>query len=369
MWRFLFVLFSWTCSIANGQDLTQEAYAERDPLFEIGAYLDVFHGYDFNKPPTSQRLYFLTQHNRHNETNLNHGILSLHVTDEKYRARLALHSGTYVNDNYAAEPEILRNVYHANVGVSLNSENTLWLDAGIFGGSWIGFQHTQIINNDVLGHNIISETTPYYMAGIMASYEHGDNWTFGVLLNNGWQRIKRVDGSSFPNLGTQVTYGNDVVEVNWSTFIGTDDPDITRRMRYFNHFYGTWQINDKWRTKLGFDIGLQQTSKGSSTLNQWWGMSAVAQYQINTKWAAAGRYEFYSDPNEVIVTSPNTTVGFETSGISVNADYWLRQHLLTRVELRQFFSNDAIFPKENTLTSNSWSIMAAIVLELWKEVK
>ena len=46
------------------------------PTLKIGAYLDLFYGYDFNKPTTEERLPYLYQHNRHASFNLNHGVLS-----------------------------------------------------------------------------------------------------------------------------------------------------------------------------------------------------------------------------------------------------------------------------------------------------
>ena len=356
-------------AFCQGADAELDEPADSQPAISIGAYLDIFYGYDFNKPATEQRLPYLFQHNRHNEFNLNHGILSLNVDQDKYRVNLAFQGGTYVNDNYAAEPEVFRNIDDANIGLALNAANSLWLDVGIFGGSWIGFQDTRIIHNDVLGHNLVSENTPYYMAGARASYAPDERWSLALLVVNGWQRIRRVSGNSLPGFGTQVTYSSsERLQVNWSTYIGTDDPDATRRMRYFNNLYAILQFNDRWSAKLGFDFGFQQDSKGSSNYQSWMGLVAMGRYKISDAWAVAARYEYFSDPNEVITPSLSPSAGYETGGFSGNVDYRMWEKILARLEVRHFSSNDAIYPKGMNLTSGNLFVVAAIVFELEKEL-
>ena len=59
---------------------------------------------------------FLYNHNRHNEFNVNLGLLRLAVAHAKYRANVALQTGTYANDNYAAEPGLLKAIFEAKCG-------------------------------------------------------------------------------------------------------------------------------------------------------------------------------------------------------------------------------------------------------------
>ena len=64
--------------------------------------------------------------------NLNIGFIKLEASHSKYRSKLALQAGTYVNENYTAEPQTYKCLFEENVGISLNKKNNLWLDAGIF---------------------------------------------------------------------------------------------------------------------------------------------------------------------------------------------------------------------------------------------
>ncbi len=250
--------------------LNQFATAQEDnpwqqkPDLSFGGFMDIFYVYDFNEPQGTQRQPFLYNHNRHNEFNLNLGLLKFGLEQAKYRANFALQIGTYVNDNMAQEPGVLKNIFEANIGISLNKKNNIWLDAGILP-SHIGFESAVSMSNLTLTRSILAENSPYFETGAKLTFNPNDKWEIAGLILNGWQRIQRLEGNSLPSFGTQVTYSpSESLTLNWSTFIGTDDPDETRRMRYFNNFYGQFRVSEKFEFIAGFDIGAQQESKGSS---------------------------------------------------------------------------------------------------------
>ncbi|MGE0568812.1 MAG: outer membrane beta-barrel protein [Bacteroidia bacterium] len=116
------------------------------PKVNLCGFVDVFYVYDFSQPPGASRQPFLFNHNRHNEFNLNLGFIKISTQHQKYRANIALQCGTYANDNYTSEPGLLKNIFEANAGISLNKKNNLWLDAGIFA-SHIGFESTISLEN------------------------------------------------------------------------------------------------------------------------------------------------------------------------------------------------------------------------------
>jgi len=228
-------------------------------------YLDVFYVYDFNKPVTVQRQPFFFNHNRHNEFNINQGLIGFGVDHTKYRFNLGIQAGTYANDNYSSEPGVLKNLYEAYIGVSLNKKNNLWLDAGVFS-SFLGFESALSIDNPTLTRSISAESSPFFLTGAKVTYQLNEKWEFAGSILNGWQRIQRVQGNSLPSFGTQVYFkANEKYAFNWSTFIGTDAPDAIRRMRYFNNFYGMLQFTNVVGLIAGFDIGAQQQENGSSS--------------------------------------------------------------------------------------------------------
>lgn len=328
----------------------------------FGGFLDIYYGYDFNRPNNSDRPGFLYNHTRHNEVNLNLGLAQVRVDGENYRANLGLMVGNYPQSNLAAEPELLKNVYEANAGISLNSNRTVWLDAGILG-SHIGFESAISSDNPTLTRSLLAENSPYYLSGVKLSWQSGEKWQLALLAVNGWQRIRRVPGNQTPAAGTQVRYANDKIVLNWSTFAGTDDPDSTRRIRVFNNFYGQFQLTGKWSLTAGFDIGIQQKRKGVSEMDTWFSPVIISRFALNDRWALAFRGEYYQDENGVIIAA-GPGAAAKITGLSANLDHFLNKNVMIRVESRWLTHSEPIFVRENVATRNNMFICGSIAVKI-----
>jgi hypothetical protein len=334
------------------------------PEVRFDGFADIFYAYDFNKPTAGYRQPFLYNHNRHSEFNLNLGLLRASIEHDRYRGALALQVGTYASDNYAAEEEVMRHVFEANAGIALDRQAKVWLDAGIMG-SHIGFESAISADNLTLTRSLLAENSPYFLSGAKLTYTPTPNWTLATLVVNGWQRIRRVSGNSLPSFGTQVNYApHDNLTFNWSTFIGTDDPDAIRRMRYFNNLYGQFGLGERTTLIAGFDIGIQQQRKGSSRYHTWYSPVLIVQYKLSEVWAVAARAEHYSDRNEVIITAPVAGNGFRATGLSANADYSPHAHVVCRVEARWLKGQNNVFEKGTGATSNNFALLSSIAFRL-----
>jgi len=354
----LFLTFNFT------QAQSSSAWNEK-PTLNFSGFVDIFYVYDFNKPETVQRQPFFFNHNRHNEFNLNLGLIQFNLTHPKYRAVLALHTGTYAEDNYVAEPGVLKIINEAKIGISLNKKNNLWLDVGIMN-SHLGFESAVSIDNPTLTRSLAAESSPFFLTAAKLTFNPSDKWELSGILCNGWQRIERVQGNSLLSFGTQVIYSpTKDVALNWSTFIGTDDPDSTRRMRYFNNFYGIFQLSEKVSLIAGFDIGFQQQIKNSSEYDTWMTPVAIAQYSISESWKTAVRFEYFQDETGIIIPtdSPN---GFKTTSASLNFDYFPIPDLACRIEGRWLGSKDEIFESNGTFTDNDFFIATSIAVRFNK---
>lgn len=362
------LFFCFACSsLAQSQTDSANIWQQK-PVVNLSGFMDVFYVYDFNEPTTNHRQTFLYNHNRHNEFNLNLGFAKLIVEHKKYRANLALQTGTYTNDNYAAEPGLLKNIFESNIGISLNKKNNLWLDAGIFG-SHIGFESAISIDNWTLTRSILAENSPYYLSGAKLTYNPNDKWELAALICNGWQRIKKVSGNSLLSFGTQIKFTtSEKVTLNWSTFTGTDDPDTIRRMRYFNNLYGQFQLTDKFGLIAGFDIGTQQITKGSSIYDLWFSPVFMGQFTIDKNWKMAIRAEYYQDETGIII-STGTINGFQTAGLSLNFDYSPTQNIMCRLEGRWLNSKDHIFQTKTIPTNNNFILGISIAIKFSEAIK
>ncbi|MEX8548825.1 MAG: porin [Mucilaginibacter sp.] len=328
----------------------------------ISGYAEIYYGFDFNRPPNNNRPEFVYSHNRHNEVNLNLGFIKANYESSQVRANLALMAGTYANANLAAEPGVLKNIFEANVGVKVSKTANLWVDAGIFS-SHIGFESAISKDDWTVTRNILSDNTPYYESGAKLTYTTKDNkLTLVGLYLNGWQRINRQSGNSQPAGGLQATWKpNEKVTLNYSNYLGTEGADSIRVRRFYNDFYGIFQLTKSFGITAGFDYGIQQETKGSSNYYQVFLPVALARYQFSDQWAVAGRIEYYQDKNNVLIAT-NAPNGFKTSGYSANVDYKPVENAIIRLEGKLYDSQDAIFTRMGKPVKTSPLITASFAV-------
>lgn len=356
IWARFLVIFFFNSLLAQSENPGKES-----PSLGVTGFLDVFYVYDFNRPEGDFRQEFLFNHNRHNEFNLNLGLLGLWLDHDRYRGRFTLQAGTYANDNYAAEPGVLQNIFEAWAGVALNRKGTLWVDAGVLP-SHIGFESAISIDNRTLTRSLSAENSPYFLTGARITFSPGNQWHFAGLVVNGWQRIQRLEGNSLLSFGTQVFYqAREGLAINWSTFIGTDDPDETRRMRYFSNLFAELRLTRELGLVAGFDLGLQQASRGSSTYEIWYTPTLIGQYSFSARWKTALRLEYYHDPNGVIIPSDSPD-GFRTLGISGNLDYLPVPSVACRLEARWLGSHDPVLRAEDGLRDSGLAVGLSVAL-------
>ncbi|MCJ7935038.1 MAG: porin [Chryseobacterium sp.] len=328
----------------------------------FSAYAELFYTYDFNEPANHLRQNFLYSYNRHNEVNLNLGLIKANYQSENLRANVALMAGTYAQDNMAAEQNALRYVNEANMGVKISKNKNLWIDAGIMP-SHIGWESAIGKDNINLTRSFAAENSPYFETGAKISYTSDNGkWFLSGLVLNGWQRIAKAEGNQSLSFGHQVTYKpNDKITLNSSSFIGNDKAKADKRMRYFHDLYGSFQLTSQFSALLGFDIGAEQQSKGSEQYSIWYSPNLQMKYQLDDQWALAGRLEYYNDKKGVIINT-GTPGGFQTFGYSLNIDYAILKNLVFRTEARGFTSKDAIFVKNGEMKKGNFFIITSLAV-------
>ena len=195
---FTFLIGLSYCTVAQTDSLKSTLKS-----IQISGFLDVYYGFDFNQPQSEWRQPFLFNYNRHNSFSLNLGKIKFSVEDSSYRASLAFHTGTYVNDNYSSQLGLLKSVSEASVGFALNKNKKMWLDVGVLP-SHIGFESAISADNWTLTRSILAENSPYYMAGAKVTFKPTSKLELSAIVCNGWQVIKRLDGNSLLSFGSQI---------------------------------------------------------------------------------------------------------------------------------------------------------------------
>lgn len=251
---------------------------------------------------------YLYSFNRKDHLAVNHALILVNHTNKNYRASLGLQAGTYVEDNYAAEPNYFHPIFQASAGAKLMQN--VWVDAGIMP-SHIGFESAIGKDNWNLSRSVMADNSPYFETGAKVTYDPGTNWSAAIMVLNGWQTIADTGARA---VGTQITYKpNDSVVINYSTYLEN---------RQFHDFYVQLQVNPQWSLAGLFDLGIQSKKT-------WYGWAVLNKYKVNDNWTIGGRIESYQDPDHIIIAGDS-----QINGLSANVDYAINKNILLRVEER-----------------------------------
>ena len=139
-------------------------------------------------------------------------------------------------------------------------------------------------------------------------------------------------------------------------------------MRYFNNFYGQFQLTKQIHLISGFDIGIQQRSKESSDYDFWFSPVIIGQLAINQNLHTAIRAEYYQDRTGIIIPT-GTVNGFRTSGLSFNLDYSPIQNIICRLEGRWLNSKDNVFETKTSPTNNNFIIGTSIAVRFSETIR
>lgn len=359
--RWLIAVFLGIClgqCLAQSPPPPEQIVSSRTDTLQAGrltlsGYAEVYYSFDLSSPASGERPAFLYNHRRHNEVNVNLAYIKAAYANERVRGNMALMAGTYPQYNLAQEPEALRSLLEANVGVRLSSKRDLWLDAGVLP-SHIGFESAVGADSWSLTRSIWAENTPYFEAGARLTYKPSERLSVAALYLNGWQRIQRQAGNTAPNFGTQVAYTtSNGTQLNWSTFIGRETPDSVGSWRFYNNFYAVFN-DDTTGLTLGFDIGLQERPDGE--LSGWFGPVVMLRQRLGKDWWATSRVEFFNDEDQVVLPAQRPMLS-----ASLGADKWLTDGVFWRIEARWIGNEDRVFVDAGQRpVSSNWAFTSAL---------
>ena len=324
----------------------------------VKGFLDVYYLYSLTEHPLRDRS-FTTQPLRHNEFNLNLGMIDVAYQAPSIRGRFALQTGTYVQANLAAENALLKHVLEASAGVRITEG--VWVDLGIYP-SHIGFEGIVSKDNWTYSRSLLSDYSPFYEAGLKISAALSDQLSLSAHVLNGWQNIAETNDDKA--VGTQLTYKpTDGVLLNWSTFAGNEQPDsAAARLRVFNDLYAVVALSSSLSLAAVFDIGVQQRID-SDTYDTWHAAALMLRHAFSDRWAAAARVEYFFDRTGVLVPT-GTPDNFQTASASVNIDFAPTSMMLWRLEARLFNSKDPVYPTQTDMKKNDGFLVLSTAISM-----
>lgn len=308
LFLFLLILFSeFHCAQAQ------------DAKVNFSAYLDSYYAYDFSRPTSHQRFY-ITQYDRHNEFNINHAWIKGAYQSEKLRASLALQTGTYVTNNYGAEPEKLyQMIYEAYSGYRITPKS--WLDIGVFSGHF-GYESALALERELYSPALSTEYTPYYQTGIRYTYNITDQTTFRAVIVNGWQNIGETNDGKSGGLAVD-HQANDRIFLSYGNYLGVDQGRVSDQVgRFHQNLITKFQPTSRTLIVLSLDYTYQSDFGDDSANTQDEGeaffLTLITKYAFSDHWSLAMRYEYVRDRDEILIDGIADQFDLHVVSTSVN---------------------------------------------------
>jgi hypothetical protein len=324
----------------------------------VEGYIDTYYSYDFNNPTDGNKPYAVSM-SRHNEVTINLAFIDLKYSSSRLRARFVPGFGTYINANYAAEPGALKYLVEASSGIKVLKDRSVWLDFGVFGSPYTNESAT---SKDHLAYtrSFAPEFVPYYLSGLKLSAVIRPKVNAYLYVVNGWQQIQ--DSNPGKSIGTQLEYRpNAKWLINWNTYMGSERSNLnpTFRTRYFTDAYFIY-AHGKWAATGCAYVGMQQRASAGNAY--WWQANIIARYYLTNQLSVTGRFEYFEDPEDVVVTPVTGNPHFSAFSSSIGLNEKPAENILLRLEYRRYYSTRDVFETAGTSTNGADVLTANITL-------
>lgn len=316
-----------------GQEINDSIQQKDQGELSYMFYVDTYYGYDFNKPYNGDRPVFLYNYNRDNEFNINLGVANFNYKNEKLEANLGFNVGTFPQSYYAGADTLLNLIYQANIKYIASEKFDV--SVGMFA-PHLGFESILSFDNMTVSQSLVSEGTPYYIAGVKAYFHPTERWNLGVVIANGWQNLYKQAGARNNGFGLQANYAvANKIELNYSNYVFNDSQ--TDQWTFYNEVYVQKWFSKKWRATAGASVATIDSDDYVAIL------TGITQYKLNKKWAIAGRVEYVNDQSLAFYSSDTPSNPFELGAYSANIDWSPIEQLKFRLEGRVFSSAEKMF--------------------------
>ena len=308
----------------------------------FGAFVDGYYAFDFNRPRDLDRAY-TTQPARHNEFNVNLAFIEATLTGPGVRGRLALQAGTSVQANYAGEPTtgvvsgpaLARHVQEAVAGYRVG--DGVWVDAGVFFSN-MGMESWVSRDNPTYTRSLVADYSPYYSAGVRATWQATPRLAVRIDAVNGWQNVSETNAAK--SVGARVDYTAGATTLSYYNYVGGEGAG---RLRVFNGVGLRASPTSRLQLLGQLDLGRQGGRAGGGA-SRWYGGVLVARLRATSALAIAGRVERFDDPDQVVLVQGEGSPPFQANGASVGVDVMPEPRVAWRTEVRGLRARGAVFP-------------------------
>jgi Putative beta-barrel porin-2, OmpL-like. bbp2 len=290
---------------------------------------------------------------RANTAHVNMGM----VTIDRAAAPVGFHMDVGFGETFDAihsidrAPEAFKYFKQAYVSFKPKSWHGVEIDAGEFVTS-AGAEVMETNQNWNYSRSLLfSWAIPYYHFGVRASIPIG-KFTGGVQVVQGWNNI--YDNNSGKTIGLNGAYAWKKVTWSHNYYVG---PEKTRSDTGLRQLYDTTVLvnpTDKFSYYVNFDYGRDKNiGNGAQT---WAGIAGAARYALTSKFALAGRVEWFDDPDGFSTGTAQTVKEWTATG-----EYKMTGWLMSRLEFRDDWSNQPFFQKNAGTAKSQPTILLGVV--------
>ncbi len=351
--------FSGDTTWLNGANYQPKSLLTMGPLTWT-LMVDTYYGYSFNRP-ADHVVFPTTTAPRHNEFNLNMGLLGLEVTNaEHIFGKLVLQTGNYVDTITGTDATVgrgaytgltnMRHVQQAYAGHHFPVLGGLNLVAGLFP-AYIGLDSYIPQENWGYSHNLLSDFTPYYLMGLMVQAYPRPDLKTELWLVNGWQSISKFGEGM--GVGYSINWRpSDRLSLAHNFLGGNFEADQTRArlftdntVQYKYALGGAGQPFKHLAVAAAADVGYNTASAapGGAAATPLGGLALMHRAELNDQWAATVRGSTFYDPQGLVALAlpggGSPPAGLMPAELSANVDFKPSPWVLYRLEYRHDMAN------------------------------
>jgi len=325
-----------------------------EPPVAIHGFLDGYYGWNTNQPANHQN--FVpgtgTSAAKANQFDINLAAVTFDRDPGPLGFHLSLVAGSGTDIVHLADParDTFRYIYQASVAYKATPKLTL--EGGVYP-SHIGFEGFYSKDDWNYTRGWLGEFSPYYQAGVKATYTFNNAWSAQLHVLNGWQIIG--ENNDAKAVGTQIAYSGSQFSVAFNTFAGAELPNDNKHLRLFGDWVATYKATPKLTVAGSLDNGRQELP--GDTRADWYGISLWGRYAFNDRQFIAARADRYHDPDNAI-SGAQQTIGSAT----LTYEFHPVNNLIVKTEARHDHSTAAVFSKSHgEMTNNETLLIVGVV--------
>ena len=262
--------------------------------------------------------------------------------ENKFRFRLALHSGHIVDALYVEETPSTKIIREMAIYYHLNPK---WaIEAGIFP-SYFGAEIVLNKENLHATRAYIADFTPDYEAGIRLHYKPDQFNTFTAMVLNGWQVIRETNTTKAYALTWTLNKPGKILG-NWNLMFADEQSLMAPKplfRHYQNIYYRIW-LSKRLLILPVLDIMVERKPAAQKGWNKVIAPAFSARYAINDKFGVASRFEYIYDPSNIIPElKTNTPNGWQSKATTLTFEYLPSNWITFRAEGKYGVNKDAVF--------------------------